>query len=149
MTAIQIAKDVLKAGHSNWRKLMPDERETAQLWSGGFAERMRTYVDTAYPAQSIANDAAMYQVLQDLSCTYCDEKYPIENLSLCFAAWAFARRALTGKALDPYDSVARVSLLIREVKEGAYDDDDVLAALRIIREDLLAVIPLPSAQAAE
>lgn len=149
MTVVQIVEDVLKVGRSNWENLTPDEREGAEMWGGCFAERMRSYVEATFPAQSIANDAAMYQALQDLSCLYCDREYPVENLSLCFAAWTFERRALTGDAVGAHDALARVRLLAKELEDGAFDEIDVLAAVRMVRKDMMAAIPLPSAQTAE
>lgn len=144
-----IVETMLCIGREVWAGLSADERKNTVCGSP-FEQQLTAKALEVLPFKSIQSDRNAFKLLESMSAFYSvdDDAEFLPHITLVFAAWAFQMRALLGAAAEPYDAVSRVTALIEDMEGNIIDDGDVLLVLRRIREDMVAAIPLPIAEAA-
>lgn len=147
-----IVETMLRIGREVWAGLSEDERKNT-MHDSPFAQRMEARALEAVPFKSIRSDRDAFRLMESVGDFYAEDRGEdsLPAITVDCARDAFHRRAMLSASTGPYDSVTRISALIEDIRDGLIngDEEEVLEALRLIRKDMMAAIPLPSAQAAE
>lgn len=137
-----LIETVLRIGREVWDSLPEDEREKYPQSGGPFQQQVVERVLAAVPHKSIENDRNMFVLLEAASNFFSPdgEAEAAPCAALDFAAWTFQSRGLKSEAADAIGALARVSALVEDMEGDVISDEEILPVLRLIREDVRALV---------